>query len=112
LQSSEFLDLRQNTANFKLNYGLPHHLELDLTRPIFPSTAPVAQSASGMGDANPGIKWNLRLAAQNSHLPHWEQAYISNSYRRQETATQLETSRLLAQFHSGRIAFQEDPDQH
>jgi len=69
LQSSEFPDLRQNTANFKLNYGLPHHLELDLTRPIFPSTAPVAQSGSGMGDANPGIKWNLRLAAQNSHLP-------------------------------------------
>jgi hypothetical protein len=53
----------------KLNYGLPHHLELDLTRPIFPSTAPAAQSASGMGNADPGIKWNLRLAAQNSHLP-------------------------------------------
>src|SRR6266704_2368595 len=33
LQSSQFPDLRQNTANFKLNYGLPHNLELDVDAP-------------------------------------------------------------------------------
>lgn len=33
LQSSEFPDLRQTTANFKINYGLQHSLELDVDFP-------------------------------------------------------------------------------
>jgi hypothetical protein len=32
LQSSQYPDLRQNTSNLKLNYGLPHSLELDRRR--------------------------------------------------------------------------------
>lgn len=30
LQSMQFPDLRQNTANLKMNVGLPHGLELDV----------------------------------------------------------------------------------
>jgi len=70
LQSSEFPNLRQNTANFKLNYGLPHDLELDLDAPqlsIF--RAPRIQGAAGIGDANLGLKWKFRSASPGSHVP-------------------------------------------
>lgn len=61
LQSSQYPDLRQNTANFKLNYGLPHNLELDFDVPwLAIYRAPEAQSASGLGDADMGIKWKFR----------------------------------------------------
>lgn len=61
LQSSQFPDLRQNTANFKLNYGLPHNLEWDVDAPILAIyRAPGAQSAGGIGDSDLGIKWNFR----------------------------------------------------
>ena len=33
LPSSQYPNLRQNTANFKLNYGLAYHLELDIDAP-------------------------------------------------------------------------------
>jgi len=61
LQSSQYPDLRQNTANFKLNYGLPHALEWDVDFPylsIYRATE--AQSASGIGDTDLGLKWNFR----------------------------------------------------
>jgi hypothetical protein len=35
LQSSQYPNLRQNTANFKLNYGLPYRLEWISMLPIF-----------------------------------------------------------------------------
>src|SRR5215475_8464940 len=57
LQHSEFPDLHQNTANFKVNYGLPHNLELDLDAPylsVFRATG--AQSSKGIGDTDLGIK--------------------------------------------------------
>jgi hypothetical protein len=61
LQSSEFPDLRQNTANFKLNYGLPHGLELDVDAPYLAIyRAPAARMAAGIGDTDMGIKWNFR----------------------------------------------------
>lgn len=61
LQSSQYPDLRQNTANFKLNYGLPHNLEWDVDAPLLViDRAPGTQSASGIGDADLGIKWNFR----------------------------------------------------
>jgi hypothetical protein len=70
LQSSEFPNLRQNTANFKVNYGLPHNLELDLDGPylsIYRATG--TQSAGGMGDTNLGLKWKIRSASPGSHAP-------------------------------------------
>ena len=61
LQSSQYPDLRQNTANFKLNYGLPHSLELDFDVPYLAiHRAPEAQSATGIGDADMGLKWSFR----------------------------------------------------
>jgi hypothetical protein len=69
LQSSEYPNLRQNTANFKLNYGLPHGLELDIDAPclsIFRATG--AHDSTGPGDTNLGVKWNI-LHPQASHIP-------------------------------------------
>ena len=63
LQSAQFPNLNQNTANFKVNMGLPHGLELDLDAPylsIYRDKG--AQASNGLGDTNMGIKWNFRKA--------------------------------------------------
>lgn len=70
LQSSQFPDLRQNTANFKVNYGLPHNLELDLDFPYLTvARATGVPSAAGIGDTDLGIKWEFHKTPQGSHLP-------------------------------------------
>jgi hypothetical protein len=70
LQSSQFPDLRQNTANLKLNYGLPRNLELDVDAPYLSvSRATGVQSSKGIGDTNLGVKWNFHKASPGSHLP-------------------------------------------
>src|SRR6516162_5895812 len=61
LQSSEFPNLRQNTTNFKVNFGLPHGLELDIDAPYLSiSRAIGSQDSVGPGDTNLGVKWNFR----------------------------------------------------
>jgi len=61
LQSSEYPDLRQNTANFKLNYGLPYKLELDVDAPYLSIYRTAGkQSSYGHGDVDFGVKWNFR----------------------------------------------------
>jgi hypothetical protein len=70
LQHPQFPNLRQNTANYKLNYGLPHDLELDIDAPylsIFRAAG--VETASGVGDTNLGIKWNFRRGSQHSRVP-------------------------------------------
>ena len=70
LQHPQFPNLRQNTTNYKLNYGLPYNLELDLDAPylsIFRATG--IQSANGVGDTNMGVKWNFHKALPQSHIP-------------------------------------------
>jgi len=70
LQSSEFPDLRQNTANFKVNYGLKHSLELDLDFPVLSIyRAPGTSSSNGLGDIDLGIKWNFHKASLGSWVP-------------------------------------------
>jgi hypothetical protein len=70
LQSPQFPNLRQNTANYKLNYGLPYNLELDLDAPYLAIFRAVgSQTSTGMGDTNLGIKWNFHKASQVSHIP-------------------------------------------
>ena len=60
LQSSQFPNLRQNTVNFKINYGLKHNLELDLDFPYLGiDRTPEELSAKGIGDVDLGIKWNF-----------------------------------------------------
>src|SRR5215472_18704664 len=64
LQHPQYPNLRQNTANFKLNCGLPYHLELDIDAPylsIFRALA--VPNADGPGDINFGVKWNFRRAS-------------------------------------------------
>ena len=66
----QYPNLRQNTANFKLNYGLPHNLELDVDFPYLAIyRAPGSQPSSGVGDTNMGIKWRFRNATSGSRLP-------------------------------------------
>jgi len=61
LQSSQFPDLRQSTANIKMNFSPLKHLELDLDAPyIRIARASGSQSASGLGDTDLGAKWTLR----------------------------------------------------
>jgi hypothetical protein len=63
LQSAQYPDLRQNTFNAKANYGLPHGFELDVDAPLLAIyRAPGAQTSSGPGDTDMGIKWNFLKA--------------------------------------------------
>ena len=70
LQSAQFPNLRQNTANIKINTGLPHNLELDFDAPYLSIYRdPRTPSSTGAGDTNLGIKWNFRREVPNSHRP-------------------------------------------
>jgi hypothetical protein len=70
LQHLQYPTIRQNTANFKLNYGPPHNLEFDIEAPYlalfraFPH-----ESSNGAGDAGLGMKWNFRRELRGSHVP-------------------------------------------
>src|SRR5581483_6347055 len=70
LQSSQFPNLRQNTANGKINYGLPHNLEIDFDAPYLSiyrsSTNP---SSNGIGDSDMGLKWKFRKANPGDRAP-------------------------------------------
>jgi hypothetical protein len=72
LQHSQFPDRWQNTANYRLNYGLPHDLEIDVDNPLLLILRnPVANpdSARGFGDTNLGLKWNFHKEADDSRFP-------------------------------------------
>ena len=72
LQRPQFPNLRQNTANYKLNYGLPYHLEVDLDAPylaIFRALGDLPTTSSGVGDTNLGLKWNFHQEAAGSRAP-------------------------------------------
>ncbi len=66
----QYPNSRQNTANFKLNYGLPHSLEIDVDSPylsIYRSAG--NQSSHGAGDTNLGLKANFRKESPTSRVP-------------------------------------------
>jgi hypothetical protein len=70
LQSSQFPDLRQNTANLKLNTGLPYRLELDVDAPYLAIyRAEGSTTSRGIGDTDFGIKWKARDASVLSYAP-------------------------------------------
>jgi hypothetical protein len=70
LQTPQYPNLRQNTANYKLNYGLPFNLELDVDAPYLAIFRAVgAQTATGTGDVNLGVKWNFHKESKGSRLP-------------------------------------------
>jgi Putative MetA-pathway of phenol degradation len=66
----QYPNVRQNTANFKLNYGLPHSLELDADVPYLNIERSGGNPpSSGMGDTNLGIKWIFHHESKGSRLP-------------------------------------------
>lgn len=66
----QYPNLRQNTANFKLNYGLPYNLELDVDAPYLAIERTAGnEPSSGVGDTNLGIKWKFRSESKGSRLP-------------------------------------------
>ncbi|HLY43437.1 MAG TPA: hypothetical protein VKR52_19650 [Terracidiphilus sp.] len=70
LQSAQFPDLRQNTFNYKVNYGLPHGLELDVDAPYLAIyRASGSQTSNGPGDTDMGIKWNFHKASRPLAIP-------------------------------------------
>jgi hypothetical protein len=70
LQQPQYPNLRQNTANYKLNYGLPHNLELDVDAPYLAIFRAIGTpSSTGGGDLNLGIKWNFHKESPGSRLP-------------------------------------------
>ena len=63
-------NLRQNTANYKLNYGLPYNLELDVDVPYLAIFRAVGTpDASGGGDTNLGVKWEFHKESPGSRAP-------------------------------------------
>ncbi|MGO9591227.1 MAG: transporter [Candidatus Acidiferrales bacterium] len=70
LQTTQYPNVRQNTDNFKLNYGLPFGLELDIDAPyLYIDRAIGVPSSEGTGDTNMGIKWEFRKPIEGSHAP-------------------------------------------
>src|SRR5258705_1265049 len=68
----QYPNLRQNTANYKLNYGLPHNLEVDVDSPylaIFRALEGSPRASTGIGDTNLGLKWNFHKASPASRIP-------------------------------------------
>lgn len=66
----QYPNVRQNTANFKVNYGLPHNLELDVDAPYLNIQRTAGnQPSAGMGDTNLGIKWTFHNESPGSKLP-------------------------------------------
>ena len=66
----QYPNIRQNTANYKLNYGLPYSLELDVDAPYLAIFRVLGtQTSTGAGDMNLGMKWNFHKEAQGSRVP-------------------------------------------
>ncbi|HWC97618.1 MAG TPA: hypothetical protein VG456_12725 [Candidatus Sulfopaludibacter sp.] len=66
----QYPNLRQNTSNYKLNYGLPYNLEFDVDVPylsIFRAAG--VPSSTGNGDTNLGVKWEFHKESPDSRLP-------------------------------------------
>jgi hypothetical protein len=72
LQRSSFPNLRQNTADFELDYGLFHNLEIGIESPwltIFNDATSMQQTASGIGDTNLSLKYNFQTEMDHSRRP-------------------------------------------
>jgi hypothetical protein len=66
----QYPNKRQNTANFKLNYGLPHNLELDVDVPFLSIyRTPGIPPSNGNGDTNLGIKTLFHKEAEHGRMP-------------------------------------------
>ena len=70
LQSSQYPDVSQNTANLRLNFSPLKRLELDIDAPYLNiNRASGTQSSRGVGDTDMGTKFILHEAAADSAFP-------------------------------------------
>lgn len=72
LQRSAFPNLKQNTADFELNYGLIEHVELGIAAPflaIFNASDTVPKTVFGLGDMNVSLKYNFLREREHSSRP-------------------------------------------
>ncbi|PWU06842.1 MAG: hypothetical protein C5B51_11470 [Terriglobia bacterium] len=66
----QYPNVKQNTASYKLNYGLPFNLELDVDVPYLAIFRAIGTpDAVGEGDTNVGVKWEFHKESRGSHLP-------------------------------------------
>lgn len=72
LHRSAFPNLRQNTADFELGYGLLDNLEIGIESPlltIINASGTNPRTVSGIGDTNVSLKYNFLAERENSRLP-------------------------------------------
>lgn len=72
LQRSSFPNLKQNTADFELNYGLFEGVEIGVAAPlltIFNAAGTSPKTVTGIGDMNFSVKYNFRKEKENSRVP-------------------------------------------
>ncbi len=72
LQRSSFPSLKQNTADFELDYGLFEGVEIGFASPlisIFNATGTDPKIVTGIGDSNLSVKYNFYKERENSRLP-------------------------------------------
>ncbi len=72
LQKSAFPSLKQNTADFEIDYGLFNRLELGIAAPlitIFNAAGTNPRRVTGIGDMNLSVKYKLREERDGSNVP-------------------------------------------
>src|SRR4030095_3866667 len=72
LQRSSFPNLRQNTADFELDYGLFHGVEIGIESPwliIINDRTGGLRTARGIGDTNLSLKYNFLCEKEYSRWP-------------------------------------------
>jgi outer membrane putative beta-barrel porin/alpha-amylase len=72
LQRGSFPNLKQNTADFELDYGLLEGVEIGIESPlltIFHAAGTTPKTVSGIGDTNLSLKYNFLREHENSRMP-------------------------------------------
>ena len=72
LQRSSYPNLKQNTADFELDFGVYDRLEIGIEAPlltIFNTPGTIPRTASGIGDTNVSVKYDFRSERESSRIP-------------------------------------------
>src|SRR5215468_2001359 len=72
LQRSSYPSLRQNTADFELDFGLFENVEVGIEAPlitIMNTQGTLPQTPMGIGDTNLSVKWNFHKEQEHSRMP-------------------------------------------
>src|SRR5215510_286004 len=72
LQRSLFPNLKQNTADFELDYGLLNGVEVGVEVPIitiFNARSDILRRPTGLGDTNLSLKYNFLTEREHSRRP-------------------------------------------